>query len=555
MQNNFKKYNNNRVVKYALLFSTIAFVLGSCKKFLKETPTGQITSDYNFSSASEGAALVTGTYRSLANYTGGAGDYGNFLPCTVEYPTGKAYTTDAHPQFFKFQTNQVSGGTLSDYDNFWNNEYQGVRDCNLAISKISGIKDWTASQQSAALGEVRTLRAFYYFMLVRYYGDLEMDTSNLKSVGDAQQPRVSLKDIYDQEIIPDLEYAVNTSTLIDAQSGNGRITKFISRAILADVYLTCAGYPYQEVATDPSKKWCTDGLFTQTSYPVNTPGAKSFLLKAQTQLNALYGQYTLGTYRDLHTPGNINNKGEAIFQAQYLGGVNDMSGFVNCLLPVQSHISQLGDEYGTDVPTLGYIASYNPADKRIQDRQMFFYSDTYAKKFDPNQGPADKFSQGYVYKYYDSAAIKAGGGANLNYTFYRYADMLLMQTEVNWSLRQLGTAVSDNDITKGINEVRERALLPDYLASDINLKSIMSERAYELILENKMLWDQRRTRMCLVDGVGSFSAIQSFFGHQPTGFSFAFSAMNLLCPISQREIATNAKCLQNFNFLPKQVGQ
>ena len=553
MQNNFKKYNG--VVKYALLFSAIAFVLSSCKKFLTEKPTGQITSAYSFSSASEGAALVTGTYRSLSLYTGGAGDYGNFLPCTIEYPTGKAYTTDAHPQFFKFQTNQTAGGTLSDYDNFWNNEYQGVRDCNLALSKISGITDWTADQQSAAFGEVRALRAFYYFMLVRYYGDLVMDTSVLKSVGDAQQPRVSLKDIYDQVIIPDLEYAVNTSTLVDQQSGNGRITKFISRAILADVYLTCAGYPYQEVATDPTKNWCTDGLFAQTSYPVNTPGAKDFLLKAQTQLNALYGQYTLGTYRDLHTPGNINNKGEAIFQAQYLGGVNDMSNFVNCLLPTQSHISQLGDEYGTDIPTAGYIASFNPADKRVQDRQMFFYSDTYAKKFDPNQGPADEFSQGYVYKYYDSAAIKNGGGANLNYTFYRYADMLLMLTEVNWSLRQLGTAVSDNDITKGINEVRQRALLPDYLASDINLKSIMSERAYELILENKMLWDQRRTRTCLVDGVGSFSAIQSFFGHQPTGFSFAFSAMNLLCPISQNEIAVNAKCLQNFNFLPKQVGQ
>ncbi|MDP4285295.1 MAG: RagB/SusD family nutrient uptake outer membrane protein [Bacteroidota bacterium] len=553
MQNNIKKYN--RVLKYALLFSAIVFVLSSCQKFLKEKPTGQITSDYSFSSASEGAALVTGTYRSLASYTGGAGDYGNFLPCTMEYPTGFCYTTDAHPQFFKFQTNQTAGGTLSDYDNFWNNNYQGVRDCNLAISKIPGIKDWTASQQSAALGEVRTLRAFYYFLLVRYYGDLVMDTSVLKSVADAQQPRVSLKDIYDQVIIPDLEYAVNSSSLADAQSGNGRITKYISRAILADVYLTCAGYPYQEVATDPTKPWCTGGLFTATAYPVNTPSAISFLQKAQTQLNALYGKYTLGTYRDLHTPGNINNKGEAIFQAQYLGGVNDMSGFVNACLPVQSHISQLGDEYGTDVPTLGYINSYNPADKRIQERQMFFTSDTYAKKFDPNQGPADKFAQPYVYKYYDSAAIKNGGGSNLNFTFYRYADILLMLTEVNWSLRQLGVTVSDNDIVKGINEVRERALLPDYLSTDINLKSIMSERAYELIFETKMLWDQRRTRTCLVDGQGSFSALESFFGHQPPGFSFAFSAMNLLCPISQNEIAVNSKCLQNFNFLPKQVGQ
>lgn len=541
--------------KYALLLGTILLVFTSCKKFLAETPTGSITDQYSFSSASEGAALVMGTYRSLANYTGGAGDWGNYLPATIEYPTGEAFTSDTHVQFWKFQTNQTSGGMLSNYDNFWNNNYQGVRDCNLAISKIPGITAWSDAQKSSAMGEVRTLRAFYYFLLVRYYGDLVMDTSVLKSISDAQQPRVSLKTIYDAVIIPDLEYSVNQSSLPDAPSTGGKITKYISRAILADVYLTCAGYPYQEVATDPKKNWCTDGLFAQSGYPVNTPSAKDFLQKAQDQLNNLYGKYKLpNTYNDLHDPAK-KNTGEFIFQAQYLGGVSDMSGLVAASLPGLSHVSRFGDEYGTFIPSIGYINSYNPADLRIQDRQMFYYSDNISTKYNPAQPPADKFSQPYLYKYYDSMAIKVTGQANLNWTFYRYADILLMLTEVNWTLRQLGGSVSDNDIIKGINEVRARALLPAYRASDINLLSIMSERAYELVFENKMLWDQRRTRMCLKDGAGSFSGIENFVGHQPAGFNFAFSKMNLLCPISQREIATNAKCLQNYSFLPKQVGQ
>lgn len=552
MKINIKK--NSKVAKYALAFSVVVFTLSSCQKFLEETPTGQITSDYNFTSGPEGTALVVGTYRSLASYTGGAGDWGNYLPATIEYPTGGAFTSDAHVQFWKFQTNQTAGGTLSDYDNFWYNNYQGVRDCNLTISKINGITDWSASQKSAAMGEVRTLRAFYYFLLVRYFGDLVMDTSVLKSVSEAQQPRTSLKSIYDDVIIPDLEYAVNQSTLPDAPSSGGKITKYVSRAILADVYLTCAGYPYQEVATDPTKDWCTSGAFSQQTYPVNTPGAKDFLTKAQTQLNALYGKYSLGTYHDLHDPA-MNNKGEAIFQAQYLGGVSDMSGLIAASLPGLSHVSRFGDEYGTFIPSIGYINSYNPGDLRMQDRQMFYYSDNLSTKYDPNQGPADRFSQPYLYKYYDSIAIKVTGQANLNWTFYRYADMLLMLTEVNWTLKQLGTSVSDNDIIKGINEVRRRARLPDYRASDVNLFDIMGERAYELVFENKMLWDQRRTRRCLTDGAGSFAGIEPFIGHQPTGFSFAFSSMNLLCPISQREIATNSKCLQNYGFLPKQVGQ
>lgn len=546
---------NSIAVRLVILFSTAStLLLTGCKKFLEEKPTSALTDQYTFTTAAEGSALVIGAYRSMASYTGGAGDWGNYLPATLEYPTGKAYTSDTHVQFWKFQTNQTTGGLLQDFDNFWNNNYQGVRDCNLSIAKIPGITEWTADQRSAALGEVRTLRAWYYFNLVRYFGDLVMDTSVLKSVADAQQPRSSLKAIYDNVIIPDLEYAVKQSSLADAKSTNGRVTKFVARTILSDVYLTCAGYPYQEVATDETKNWCVDGLFTQSTYPVNTSSARDFLTKAQEQLNVLYGQYTLGTYNDLHNPAK-NNSGEAIFQIQYLTNVSEMTGIIAAALPGLSHVSMFGDEYGTFIPSIGYFNSYNPADLRIKDRQMFYFSDTKSTKYDPAQGPADKFSQPHLYKYYDSVAIKSTAHSSLNWTIYRYADVLLMLTEVNWTLKQIGGAASDQDIIKGINEVRTRAMLPTYRASDVNLFNIMSERAYELVFENKMLWDQRRTRKCLVDGVGSFAGIQDFVGHQPVGFSFAFSKMNLLSPISQNEIATNGKCFQNFSFLPTQKGQ
>ncbi|MFT4018885.1 MAG: RagB/SusD family nutrient uptake outer membrane protein, partial [Agriterribacter sp.] len=303
----------------------------------------------------------------------------------------------------------------------------------------------------------------------------------------------------------------------------------------------------------PEKNWCVDGSWSASTYPVNSASAKDFLKKAQTNLNVLYGAYTLGTYDDLHDPAK-NNSGEAIFQAQYLSGVTNNS-IIPAALPGLSHVSMFGDEYGTFIPSTPYFKSYDPADKRIQDRQMFYFSDTKSTKYDPSQGPADKFGMAYLYKFYDQSAIKVTGQSGLNWSFYRYADILLMLTEVNWTLRSLGEAVSDDDMIKGINLVRARALLPAYRATDINLLAIMSERAYELVFENKMLWDQRRTRMCLVDGEGQFAAIESFFGHRPVDFSFEFGPMNLLAPISGTEIINNAQCLQNFGYLPKQSGQ
>ncbi|MEJ7681613.1 MAG: hypothetical protein WKG06_27960 [Segetibacter sp.] len=57
---------------------------------MEETPTGSMTNQTTFTTSQEGAALTIGPYRSLPSWVGGAGDWGNYLPATLEYPTGEA---------------------------------------------------------------------------------------------------------------------------------------------------------------------------------------------------------------------------------------------------------------------------------------------------------------------------------------------------------------------------------------------------------------------------------------------------------------------------------
>jgi hypothetical protein len=222
---------------------------------------------------------------------------------------------------------------------------------------------------------------------------------------------------------------------------------------------------------------------------------------------------------------------------------------------LSSHTTVLTTETGTIIPSLAYYNSYNPADKRIEDRAYFYYSDTYAAKYDANEGPAGKFPLPFLYKYYDFNCMKKTGTSGLNWSHYRYADILLMLTEVNWALDHLGISVPDNDIVKGINEIRTRAGLSTFLAGDLTLLDIMSERAYELIFETKMIWDMRRTRKALVDGVGQFLSIENFIGHQPSSFNYQFSVKHLLSPVSADEISNNSKCAQNFAWTPVQDAQ
>jgi len=535
------KIKNSKALRFTMLLVIFLMALGGCTDFLKEVPTNQLTTAADLTSLEYKEPFTVGPYRRLQDWTSGATDWGNNIPSTIEYPTGGAYTTEPHVQFDKFMHNQVSGSLLDDYNNPWYYWYSGVQDCNLSIKQLPLIK-MSETDLNKALGEVRTLRAFYYFCIVRYWGDAVLITEPITDVWATELPRTSLKKIYDEVIIPDLEFAV--ANLPAGRSTIGRVTQDVARAILADVYMTVAGYPYQEVASSPDKDWCGTGAWSMQNYPVAT--GVEFLKKAQTQLNALYNSvYTLGTYDNLRDPA-MNNKGEAIFQVQYdktlwANGVTQPS------LPLLSAIGPK-DENGTFTPWVGYYNSYSNNDLRKQERQFFFTWDT---KYS-NVKDTVRFDVPFLYKQYVAAAVKSTDGSGLNWTHYRYGEILLDLTEVNWALKQLGQSVSDNDIVKGINEVRTRALLAPLSAGSLTLKDILSERAWELIFENKMLWDQRRTRKCVVYGNGGISAIQNFIGHQPAIFNYAFAPMHLLSPIPGNEISRNGLATQNSGYLPTQ---
>ena len=532
---------NDMTLRITMLMVIFLMALGGCTEFLNEVPTNQLTTSADLTSIEYKEPFTIGPYRRLQNWTSGAGDWGNNLPSTLEYPTGGAYTDEPHVLFDKFRTNQVTGSLLDDFNNQWFYWYSGVQDCNLSIKQLPLI-NMSETELNKALGEVRALRAFYYFCIVRYWGDAVLVTEPVTDVWATEMPRTSLKTIYDEIIIPDLEFAV--ANLPAGRSTNGRVTKDVARAILADVYMTVAAYPYQEVATDPTKDWCGTAAWSAHAYPVAS--GLEFLKKAQTQLEALYNnEYTLGTYDDLRDPA-MNNKGEAIFQVQYnatLGG----NGVIQPSLPLLSGISPK-EENGTFTPWVGYYNSYSDEDLRKQERQFFFTWDT---KYN-NVEDTVRFDVPYLYKQYVPSAVKGTDGSGLNWSHYRYGDILLMLTEVNWALKQLGQAVSDDDIVKGINEVRARALLAPYTASEVGLKEILAERAWELIFENKMIWDQRRTRRCVVYGDGEITGIQNFVGHQPAIFNFAFAPMHLLSPIPSNEISRNRFAQQNSGYLPVQ---
>ena len=119
---------NNIALRFTMLLVIFLTALSGCKDFLEEVPTTQLTTAADLTSKEFKEPFTVGPYRRLQDWTSGAGDWGNNIPSTIEYPTGGAYTDEPHVLFNKFATNQVTGSLLDDYNNPWLYWYSGVQD-------------------------------------------------------------------------------------------------------------------------------------------------------------------------------------------------------------------------------------------------------------------------------------------------------------------------------------------------------------------------------------------------------------------------------------------
>lgn len=498
-------------IKYTMLFLAVMGATTSCKKFLEEKPTNFINPDAQLSTAKVARSITNGTYQHLrsALVGGQPSSYGGNTWNLMEFMTGKSRSDLGQTGFVLFQ-NLNYNATSFYFDSWWQYLYKGIGACNLAIEMLPNIQaaDLSEEARTNMLAEAYTLRALNYFFLVRMYGAVPNVTTVPKSTEGLSQPRVPAKEIYDQIIIPDLLKA-EASTLPWRNTG-GQASMGLVKALLADVYLTYAG-----VAING--------------------GADAYAESAERSLQLIQsGAFELfPEYTDMIERSNKNQK-EFIFQIQFAEGVPAANPLTPLNIPNYARISRYSDEYGSVYPTAQFIASFPAGDKRVQEKQ-FFYT-TY-----PNyttQEPVD-FGGHYIYKWFDREAVVNTTRSDLNYTVYRYADVMLMYAEAANRAEGSPNATA----LKMVNDIRDRADLTPIgsLAQDAFEKEVWAQRYYELCFENKMWFDMVRTRKIKNDVTGNWD---DFVGHT-TVSGQTYTEKQLLFPVPQQEIEANSNLLPN----------
>jgi starch-binding outer membrane protein, SusD/RagB family len=460
-----------RKIINASLFVTGILIMVSCKKSFLDVPVqGQATTATDPSLAQN---LVIGVYNSLL--------------------TGEAFGgNDIHGFAFISATNIMSddadkGSTANDqllvigpFDDFttltstnpfagalWSGYYNGIARTNQALAALSTAALDTATKNTLQ-AEVRFIRGYYYFNMVRLFGAvprvLRVPTSAADANSDpAFQTRASADTIYNTVIIPDLQYGIDHLP-VKGQKGYsvGHVTKGAAESMLAKVYM------YR-------KNW------------------QQVLNLTQDVINS--GQYSLvPDYSTIWRQVGDNNA-ESIFEIE-------TGQFNNTDFGVQNYCTAQGPRVGgaggwSDLgfgfcnPSVNLINAYEANDKRKAATIIFIdNSGTHigTTLFDGFRIPSSDSVQNlyYNYKAYHSengfeSYLGNRDFKQKNIHILRYAEVLLMNAEAAAQLGNSGLALTD------LNLVRTRAGLPNAAIADQN--AIWKERRVELAMEHDRFWD------------------------------------------------------------------
>jgi hypothetical protein len=217
---------------YALLLLA-AFT--SCKKFLDVVPDNVATIDNAFTMRTQAMKFLFTCY-SFMPRNGHLDDD----PAMVggdelwEIPERGAYL-DMAKGF------QSKVGPLGDR---FQSMYQAIRDCNIFLENIGKVPDMQETERRRWISEVKFLKAYYHFILVRMYGPIPLVKTNLPISADVNQVKVFRDPVdscfrYISQLLDEAATGLPL-TIISPTTEAGRITQPIALSLKAKVLVTAA---------------------------------------------------------------------------------------------------------------------------------------------------------------------------------------------------------------------------------------------------------------------------------------------------------------------------
>jgi hypothetical protein len=442
----------------------------------------------------------------------------------------------------------------------WGYRFTCIRKCNVVVLNIDKVPGMDSTLKHRILAEARFIRAYSYFQLVNWYGNVPFYTDLItieaaKTIGRTDKAQIldfiqsELTDI--RSSLPVNNYAGTAGGY--AEKDKGRITRGAAIALSARVHLFKSEW---QGAVDDCEKLIG---------------------------NTTNGTYSLmSNYSDIFTTANEYNN-EVILDLQYGGGrtYSSQRSFLpqtvallrSVLVPTQDLVDDYVMLNGKGIVESGSGYDENDPYKNRDPRfeATILHDKSTITDFDgkvqtiltqPGSNPSTNSidDQGasptgyYFYKYYDRTA--SNYNSSLNLIMIRYADVLLMYAEAKNELGQLDATVWNQTI----RALRVRAKFTDAGATEFpgGAKEVLQtivrrERRAELAFEGIRPFDIRRWKIAdvvLNKPVRGIKVTSGAFNKDPNGYIIvenrAFSnPKHYLWPVPTFEHDQNANLGQN----------
>lgn len=302
----------------AAAIGSVGIGLVSCNDMLDTKPQGVVLDEQI--GPDQAVDIMTSAYATLLNHYFGnnesfAGPINNWV---FDLRSDDALKGGDGVSMEGYMHQLEVGNVQSDNDigNFkWRNNYFSISRCNTAIRAIEASTALTADEKVPYIGEMKTLRAFYYFDMLKifkkfpYFDETVTDPSSVRA---DQYTREQIAGF----IMKDLQDSYNV--MEESQSQPGRFNKYVAAALLARVALFVHDY---ETAAFYSNEVITKGgydlyaNFLDISKPEHNNGVESVMAVQFSSANSP-NQYNFSNCLNCTwSEGNLYGNGDDFYLA------------------------------------------------------------------------------------------------------------------------------------------------------------------------------------------------------------------------------------------------
>lgn len=230
-----------------LLLIALLFTGASCKKYLDVVPDNTGTLEYAFRNRNEAENYLFTCYATLQQLYDPTANVGFTTSSEIIYPNNLTNHPLLETGFALIRGTQNSANPGL---NFWDGEnggqamWRSIRRCNIMLDNINEPVDLSPSDKARWIAEVKFLKAYYHYYLLRLYGPIPIVKTNLDITASTEQVRVARAPVdsvfsYIVQLLD--EAAPDLPPVIENQAQElGRITSVIALSVKAEVLATQA---------------------------------------------------------------------------------------------------------------------------------------------------------------------------------------------------------------------------------------------------------------------------------------------------------------------------